>query len=97
MEDQLMVVSQSLSDLKEYAVLLTMEQNNIREQPREMSQFLSVMEEQLGILKSSREEPVSISEALEAPPPSDTDQRAETNSKGGEQQEEEDKLEGGDK
>ncbi|XP_021823436.1 uncharacterized protein LOC110764728 [Prunus avium] len=71
----------------EYAVLLTMEQNKIREKLRE------IMEEQIGMLKSSREEPLSISEA---PPPSDTDQRAETKSKGGEQQEEEDKLQGGD-
>ncbi|BFG23034.1 hypothetical protein CerSpe_093080 [Prunus speciosa] len=62
-----------------------MEQNKIREKLRE------IMEEQIGMLKSSKEEPLSISEA---PPPSDTDQRAATKSKGGEQ--EEDKLEGGD-
>ncbi|PQQ04318.1 hypothetical protein Pyn_31231 [Prunus yedoensis var. nudiflora] len=91
--EQLMEMSQSLSRMEEEHAEQIVKKTKMEEQLMVVSQSLSDLKEQIGMLKSSREEPVSISEA---PPPSDTDQRAATKSKGGEQEEEEDKLEGGD-
>ncbi|XP_020413041.1 protein DYAD [Prunus persica] len=83
----------SLIHQKEEHAEQIVKKTKMEEQLMDVSQSLSEMKEQIGMLKSSREEPLIISDA---PPPPDTDQRAATKSKGGEQEEEEDKLEGGD-